>query len=276
MESVLIFLLGLCVGSFINCVVYRLNNRIKKDFSGLRGIFLGRSFCDGCRRRLVWYDNLPVVSFLMLRGRCRFCHSPILWQYPLIELATGFLFLGVFWWVKNWCGETFYFDRNKLVYCYLVISLYCFIGASLVAIFVSDLRYNTIPDEIVYPAMLISFLNAIRSFAGKEGFLAYAIAAAIGAGLFFFILVLLTRGRGMGMGDVKLAGLMGLVLGFPKILVALFLAFLTGAVWGGILVVMGKKKLKSHIPFGPFLVGATLISLVWGNQIFEYYMRILR
>ena len=216
---VFLFVLGLVVGSFLNVVIYRLNNGL----SPLRG----RSFCPRCKHQLAWGDNVPLLSFLLLRGKCRYCHSPISWQYPLVELATGILTVVV-----------------------LHTSFNLLLTYALIAIFVSDLLYYTIPDEIVWPMIGLSFLISPNLLPG------------LGAAGFFLSLVLLTHSRGMGMGDVKLAGLMGLALGWPKISVAILLAFLTGATVGVILVLMGKKGLKSRIPFGPFLAGATLISLL--------------
>ena len=237
----IIFILGLCVGSFLNVVVYRLNHNL----SPLKG----RSFCPKCKNKIPWQDNLPLLSFILLRGRCRFCHSPISWQYPLVELATGLATVFVLYSVSN----------------YLLAIYYLVITYALIALFVSDFRYQTIPDEIVYPMILISLLYTIS-------YTPYAILAALGASLFFLALVLVTRGRGMGMGDAKLAGLMGLVLGFPEIVVALMLAFLTGAIVGVILVLVGKKRFGEHIPFGPFLTSATWISLFWGQTIWQFYL----
>ena len=127
---------------------------------------------------------------------------------------------------------------------------------ALLAIFVSDLRYMTIPDKVVYPAIFLSLLYSLF-FIQDSVFLISGLRTAG----FFYFLVLVTKGRGMGLGDVKLAGLMGLILGWPKIAVALFLAFLTGAVVGVILILLGKKRFGEHIPFGPFLAGSTLITL---------------
>ena len=128
---------------------------------------------------------------------------------------------------------------------------------ALIAIFVSDLRYQTIPDEVVALGVIISLLYSLF-FVGGFTFL----LSGLGAGLFFLLLVLITRGRGMGWGDVKLAFLMGLVLGFPGIVVALILAFLTGALVGVILVLTGQKRFGEHLPFGPFLAASTLVVLL--------------
>lgn len=239
--GIFIFFFGACVGSFLNVVVYRLNHNL----SPLKG----RSFCPKCKKKILWQDNIPLISFVFLQGKCRFCHSPISWQYPLVELATGLATVFILYHISN----------NLLAIYYLLITY------ALIALFVSDFRYQTIPDEIVYPAMAISLLYPIP-------YTLYPLPAALGASLFFLFLVWVTRGKGMGMGDVKLAGLMGLVLGFPGIIVALMLAFLTGAIAGVILVLVGKKRFGEHIPFGPFLTSATWVSLFWGQIIWQFYL----
>lgn len=263
-----LFLLGLCTGSFLNVVIYRLNHNLSP--------IGGRSFCPHCKRKIKWQDNLPLLSFFLLRGRCRSCHSPISWQYPLVEIATGLAFLLIGWLVLG--------SRSlSPLHCYISIFLNCYIVASLIAIFVSDLRYQVIPDEVVYPGMVIALLSRLRdgmapqpSAAGIFNVLPVAqlgsvLLAGLAAAAFFWFLVLVTRGKGMGMGDVKLAGLMGFLLGFPQVLVALFLAFLTGAAVGVILVLLEKRGFGDQIPFGPFLVAATAVSWLWGGFLWNWY-----
>lgn len=251
--ELLFFLFGLAIGSFVSCLVYRINKE-----NSLKGFLKGRSYCQKCKKQLLWRDNVPLLSFLLLRGKCRWCQSPIGVHYPLVELLTGVLFVWIYLWVKSWSGNTLSF--------YISISLYLYISASFVAIFLSDFQYRTIPDQITYPAIFVSLIYLIANGQWLDAI------SGLGAASFFFLLVLLTRFRGMGLGDVKLAGLMGLFLGFPKIIVALYLAFLTGATAGVILILLGKKKFKSQISFGPFLVLATFIAWFWGEKI----VRILR
>jgi len=236
-----LFLLGLCSGSFISCLVYRVNHDLP--------FFKGRSVCDSCQKQLRWFDNLPLVSFLLLRGRCRFCHSPISWQYPLVELAVGFL--------------TVYFIYFQFGIWNLLLSY------SLIAIFLSDLNYSTIPDHFLYPAFIFALISQLPHF------LFINLAVGFGTAAFFWGLNRLTKGRGMAMGDVKLAGLMGFLLGFPLILVALYFAFLTGAVVGVILILLGKKKFGEQIPFGPFLVVGTFVAWWWGGEIWLRIIRLL-
>jgi len=245
---IFIFTLGLCIGSFLNVLIYRLPRSLS---------ILGRSFCPKCKKKISWRDNIPILSFIFLKGRCRFCQSPISIQYPLVELATGIL--------------TLFIVHYILIYDVWAGVYFLFIIYSLIVIFVSDLRYQIIPDRIVYPAIFATFIYQIIFHTPEyEKYLLTGFAAAG----FFLFLYFLTKKKGMGLGDVKLAGLMGLILGWPKIIVALCLAFLTGATIGVIMVLIGKKKFGEHIPFGPFLVGATIVSFFLGEQILNWYLKL--
>jgi len=242
----LIFIFGLLIGSFLNCLVYRLN-----ETRNWGKFFFGRSYCPKCKKILPWFDNIPFLSFLFLRGRCRWCHIHISWHYPLIELATGLSSLMVYYF---FIGST-----ANLIFNLIIVYI-------LIAIFLSDFQYRTIPDQIVYPAIVLALIWQI---ANNQWL---AVLSGLGTVTFFYLLVLVTHYKAMGLGDVKLAGLMGLFLGFPKITVALYLAFLTGALVGVILVLAKKKRLKSEIAFGPFLVLATLIVLFWGDKIWRFFL----
>ena len=271
-----IFLFGLAVGSFLNCIIYRL----EEGESFLRG----RSFCPHCGHILSFGDLIPVLSFLILKGKCRYCSQKISLQYPLVELATVIIFLTLYY--------NFFTMVNLLQFIFL-LAISCF----LIIIFVYDLKHYIIPDKIIYPAIAIALIYQlfriwnlhplcgypVSNFAphffksGGSNFrmLANPLLSAILAGLFFLIIVLISRGKWMGVGDIKLAFLIGLILGFPKILVALFLAFLIGAIIGLGLVISGKKTLKSEVPFGPFLVSGTFIALFWGQSLINWYAKIL-
>lgn len=244
---IFIFLLGLSVGSFINVLI----DRLPKNES----IVKKRSHCDSCKKTLGFLDLIPVLSFIILKEKCRYCHSPISIQYPIVELLTGFLFLLIF----------VVFGGIREI---RVVGFYFFIVSSFIAIFFIDLKEGIIPDKIIYPAILISLVFLIFQY---HNILISHLLSAFGACLFFFFLLVATRGRGMGFGDVKLVFLMGLLLGFPKIIVALYVAFLTGAILGIILVLCRVKKLGGGtLPFGPFLVLGTLGSLFWGDFLVRY------
>jgi prepilin signal peptidase PulO-like enzyme (type II secretory pathway) len=245
---VLIF--GLCVGSFLNCFICRLKKRRKMT---------GRSFCPQCKHNLSWQDLFPVFSFLFLRGKCRYCHEKISIQYPLVEILTGLIFLLVF---------TFFAPGLRLQdWIQLIFLLY--ISGSLIIIFIYDLKHYIIPDKVLLPAICIAlFYRLFLSFALIPN---YLLAAVVASGLFFLVF-LFTSGKGMGLGDVKLAILMGLLLGFYNVLVALFLAFFFGAIIGIIMMIWQRKSLKSEIPFGPFLITGTFVAMFYGDQIVRWYL----
>jgi len=257
-----IFLFGLIVGSFLNCVIYRLE--IGESF------LKGRSYCPHCKHILSWQDLIPIFSFLILKGRCRYCHQKISWQYPLVEISTATLFLLI---LLNWP----YFSSDRLLFM-ANLFFWWIISGFLIIIFVYDLKHYFIPDKVIYPAILVSgiwylvsgiFLNLYT----KDEIL-NTIYSAIGAAAFFLIIVLISHEKWMGMGDVKLAFLMGIFLGSPNILVALFLAFFTGAVVGLVLIALGRKTFKSEIPFGPFLVTGTFLAMFFGQKIIDFYLNL--
>jgi len=249
-----IFIFGLIIGSFLNSVIYRLSIN--------QGFLIGKSYCPNCKHNLAWYDLVPVLSFLTLKGRCRYCKKPISIQYPLVEFATALLFT---FWVWQKIGVLIYSPN------FLILLNLCFILCvicSMVVIFVYDLKHYIIPDKIVFPLILIT---GIFNFYTKYEML-NATYSAVGASLFFLFIVLVSQGKWMGMGDVKLAFFMGLFLGFPKIIIALFLAFFIGAVVGVILIFSGKKGLRSEVPFGPFLVIGTFLALFFEHEIINFYL----
>lgn len=238
--NIAVFLLGLVVGSFLNCVIYRL----EKDQSFLKG----RSFCPRCKHVLAWQDLVPLLSFLLLGGRCRYCKKKISWQYPLVEFATGLLFISIL-------------SFRLPVFVYFIVPFF-------IVIFVYDLKHYLIPDKIVYPAILLSFIYNLSRMNLD------ACWSALAAATFFFFLVYVSRGKWMGEGDIKLAFLMGMFLGWPAILVALFFAFLSGAIIGVGLVLAQRKSFKSEVPFGPFLVGGTFVALFFGEFLINWYLNL--
>ncbi len=249
-----LFFIGTFFGSFFNVVADRLK-------SG-EAIVKGRSHCEFCKKNLEWEDLVPLLSFLILRGKCRYCHKRINYYYPLSEIITGILFSAVFIFIFYPGIQTSFLNPPYLK----IISLlyYLFITGSFIIVFLEDLKYGIISDKIVLPAILISFIY----LAINPQFFILNLISAAGSFLFFFILFLFTGGKGMGFGDVKLAFLLGLVLGFPKIIISLYLAFLTGAFIGLILILWRKKaSIKDTIPFGPFLVTGSIISLFLGDLI---------
>jgi len=256
----IVFIFGCFIGSFLNCVVYRMEN--KKSFAK------GRSFCPKCKHTLAWSDLIPVISFLFLRGKCRYCKKKISWQYPVVEIITGLLFLLIF-------NQFSILEFSKLLYLLVVSCL-------LEVIFIYDLKHYIIPDRVIFPAIIIVFLFRILDFIRNfkleirnyDLLLNLTMAIVVSAG-FFFLLWLISRGRWMGFGDVKLALFMGLFLSWPNILVALFFAFILGSVIGLILIALQKKKMKSQMPFGPFLIAGTFVGLFWGTKIINWYLNLI-
>lgn len=257
----LFFLIGLCVGSFLNVLI----DRLPRNES-----ILGRSYCENCKKTLKPLDLIPIISFFYLKGKCRYCRSPLSYQYPLIEFLTGFLFVLTAFYFSS--GTIFppktvqpMADIFQLIYYFSIVSC-------LVVVFFADLKYGIIPNKIIFPAIIFSLLFLI--IFNSHSTLNY-LFSGLGAFVFFLALYLLTKGRGMGFGDVKFAFLIGVFLGFPGTFFALYVAFLTGGLVGLILILWKKKKMKYAIPFGPFLVIGVFISLFFQNQlksiIFPYF-----
>ncbi len=259
-DYIVVFILGLCVGSFLNVLIYR-------EAKGESFLF-GRSYCDKCKKRLAWFENIPLLSYVFLRGRCRRCHKKISLQYPLVELLTGLQFIWIYFLLKS---NLTFFSRFEGFYSLLSLLLYLGIGACLLAIFIADVKFFIIPDSAVFFAIFLGLLKLWVDYR-YTGMIDFSTLPSAGlTALFFLFLILLTKGKGMGYGDVKLGFLMGLLLGFPDILIALFIAFLTGAIVGVILILIGRKKLKSKIAFGPFLILGTVFAFIYGQKILFYF-----
>jgi prepilin signal peptidase PulO-like enzyme (type II secretory pathway) len=248
------FVSGLFVGSFLNVVILRLG---KSDF---KEIWMGRSRCPKCKKTLKWFELIPVLSFILQGGKCRYCKKPISLQYPLVEFSTGLLFALIFLKFGNTLNS------------YFLI----FISCLLIILFVYDLKTQMIPDIIAYIAIGLALVYSLTLS------LLYSLTpwwspflAAIVAGGFFAILVLVSKEKWMGQGDIKLGALMGLLLGYPNVFVGLFLAFVLGALVSLVLIALKKKTLKSQIPFGPFLITAIFVTIFYGEAILNWYLGIL-
>jgi prepilin signal peptidase PulO-like enzyme (type II secretory pathway) len=262
--AAILFFLGLAIGSFLHVVIYRTVNK--------ESYVTGRSHCPHCDKQIDWYDNIPLVSFLILQGKCRHCHKPIAWSHPMIELITGLLFV---WWY--FIGFTF-FRLTVEPLLYFQRGFWLAVGICLIVVFFSDILYGYIPNIVI--AGLTFFAIVYRSALFLSGimqpvdFWSTLIAATI-VMLFFFALHYFTKGRGMGMGDVKFVFPLGLVLGWPNILVALFAAFISGSVIGVVLVLTRRSKMSHAVPFGPFLVFGTVFGLFLGDPIVRWYLTLL-
>lgn len=295
MNWVLGFIIGICLGSLTKVIA---------DRSLINRSLWGRSYCESCKKKLAWYDLFPVLSYLFLRGRCRYCHKKFSPEYLLIEVFMGLLIAGVF---AKLIPPNF-LELNLASYVVLGLSLFMnlVIVITLVSVFLTDFKTGYIPDRITYPSIWIMFVSLISSSSVNIFFLyqslksseigkylipphsnyfymhawdlasplIYGSIMAVAIGLFFYALIVMTKGKGMGGGDLKLGVFLGLAFGFPYSLVVLMLSFLLGSVAGLGLILIGRKKFGQTLPFGPFLSLSGLIVIFWGGQILNWYLHL--
>lgn len=241
--------LGLAIGSFLNCLIWR----IYKNES-----ILGRSACPHCLKKISWYDNIPLLSFLLLKARCRNCQKKISWQYPLVEFFTALLFVLVF------------FKNNESPQLFLLLLRDWLAIITLVIVFVYDWRWQLVPMIIVWPMIAVFFVLNLLLGAPLLSLLFFGLLGAV----FFWLLYLFTSGRGMGEGDIWLGLLIGFLLPSTNLwLIAFMLAYFSGALIGLVLIYFGGKKWRSKIAFGPFLALGTTISLIYGEKIINWYLQ---
>lgn len=239
-----LFLLGLCVGSFLNVVIARVPEG--------RSIVGPGSACPRCSTPIAWYDNVPLLSFALLRARCRKCGEPISWRYPVVELVTGLLF------VLALAERGLTID---LIPALLLV-------AGLVAITGIDLDHQLIPDVISIPGIVVGL--AVSTLTGRPGWLDSLVGVVIGGGIFLLIIVA-SRG-GMGGGDMKLGTMLGAFLGWKLVLVAILIAILAGGVFAIVVLLLRRKGRKDAVPFGPFLALGGVVSLFWGESLLAWYL----
>lgn len=247
---IVFFLLGVVIGSFLNVVIFRLNTH--KTFGG-------KSICLSCEKYIYWYDLVPIFSYAILKGRCRHCKSKISFQYPLVELITGIVFLFLF--LKF--GYIFYVD--PIIFS-LTYGFYAGIFSLLLIIIVYDIRHKIIPD-------VLSFFFGILAFIGVFLFSDFMLNPHLPklydfAGLLlsipFALFWLVSKGKWMGLGDAKLVIGLGLLLGLSKAIFGIMLAFWIGAIVGILLIIFKKLKgFKSEIPFAPFLILGAFLAFVF-------------
>lgn len=262
--AVILFIFGTAVGSFLNVIIYR--TRLGETW------IKGRSRCDDCKKTIAWYDNVPLLSYVLLGAKCRFCKKPLSISHPVVEGLTGILF--VWWYVAGFL----FFQLSQQPFNVLQPLFWLAVGLILLVITIVDLREMIIPDSAVVALFILTLLYRLGLTAVgvmQVADLRNALVSMVLAGLFFFLLWLGTKGRGMGFGDVKLAFPLALLLGWPKVLVWIFLAFTIGAVVGVVLMALGRVKFKQAVPFGPFLVLGTLLSLIWGDALIAWYLGML-
>jgi leader peptidase (prepilin peptidase)/N-methyltransferase len=256
-EILIIFLfaiLGLIVGSFLNVCIDRLPRN--------ESIVYPPSHCAVCQHKLAVKDLIPLFSYLRLRGRCRYCQTSIPRKLFWVELATGLIF-ALLYWHYGLSAE---------------LGVMAFYTCLFTIIFAIDLEHGLILNKVVYPGMVVAFLLALLPRPWLTQWLVTGVAnAALGGAVGFvilFLIAIVSRG-GMGWGDVKLAALIGLATGFPLV----FFSLIMGAILGGIvavaLMIVKKKTRRETIPFGPFLVLAAMITLLWGSNILNWYLGLM-
>lgn len=266
----MIFILGLIIGSFINCLIWRIHEEES---------ILGRSYCPKCKNQIAWHDNIPVLSFLFLKGKCRHCHEKISWQYPVTELITGLLFLLAFLFeVESFSklssnSQFLIFNFQSIFNFEFLVTLFrdLFFIPIMIIIFIYDLRWYMILDRVTLPSILIIFiLNLFLGFDFWNLLLGIFAGAA-----FFAIQFIVSKGRWIGGGDIRLGALMGAMFSWPMVLLAIFLAYLIGSIISIVLVVSGKKEWGSEVPLGIFLTTSSVLVLFWGKEILNWYLNLL-
>jgi prepilin signal peptidase PulO-like enzyme (type II secretory pathway) len=257
--KIIIFIFGASIGSFLNVLIDRLSHDESIN---------GRSHCDHCKKKIAWYDLFPVISFIFLKGKTRCCKKKLSWQYPMVEFVTGFIFVMVF---KDgpYLGQSFI--RSVLISGTI---------SCLIVIFVSDLKYHLISDYILLALFVFSLLfhlfnnEATCLPAGTVKQFGNLFLSGVIVSLPIFLIYYFSKERAMGLGDVYLSAIMGFLLGWQKGFLALYIAFITGAIIGVLLILLRRKKIKSKISFGPFLVIGTVTMLFWGEKVLEIIKKI--
>ncbi len=250
--GVSLFLFGLCIGSFLNVVIYRLPQK--------QSIVFPSSHCPVCKKRIAFYDNIPLLSFIILGGRCRYCKKRISMQYPFVEFISGMI-LPVFFYLF---GFSIHFFQGAL-FLYLLLP-----------IFVIDMKHQVIPDVISIPGIAAGF--AFSFFLKDILWYESLIGIAVGGGLLLLIAVLgklAFKKEAMGMGDVMLFMLVGSFLGWKRIIPTLIIASFLGSIIG-LIVVRRRRKKDSIVPFGPFIAVAAVLAYFWGNFLIEKYLSFFR
>lgn len=253
MGTIVAFIFGLIYGSFLNVVILR--------YDDWHSILTGRSRCPECKEPLRWYDLVPVISYVTLVGKCRYCKKPISWQYPVVEIATAFILAGAYLLI---------FGNGQINLAWQISAFVAFLAAvgCVVVMFFEDLREMLVPDFFAYVFLLSTLIFSLIYYQNP---LNSVYGALIGL-LPIALLVYPSKGKWMGEGDVKLAAGLGLLAGFPNSIVFMALAFILGGLYSAILLITGKAKIGTAVPFGPFLIVAGLIAFFWGATVVRWYL----
>lgn len=269
-----LIIFGVCLGSFVNALVWRLHEQEegaqktgKPAEANRLSIWRGRSMCPHCEHQLAGKDLIPVISWLSLGGKCRYCGKPISSQYPLVELATAGLFVASYvWWPEALVGSQI-----------MVFGLWLALLTGLMALLVYDVRWFLLPNRIIYPLGAIAGLQALVIVTTATNPLMTIInmlaAVAIGGGI-FYILFQVSKGKWIGGGDVKLGWLLGLIAATPaRSLLLIFLAAILGSLVSVPLLASKRLRRTSVIPFGPFLIIGLIIVQLFGADILQWYQQ---
>ncbi len=237
------FLLGLVIGSFLNVAIHRIPRE--------ESIVFPASRCPSCKEPIRWYDNIPVVGFILLRGKCRSCHKAISFFYPLVELLNGLGYL----FLLHQFGPGWEWGAYAALY------------SSLLVVTFIDLAHQIVPDVITLPGMVIGVIvsSTLLPVGGLN-----SVAGLFLGGVLFYLVAVLSRG-GMGGGDIKLIAMIGAFIGWKAVLLAIFVSALAGSVTGVFLMIFLGKGRKDPVPFGPFLALGAMVSIVWGSPIIYWY-----
>ncbi len=249
MEKIIIFLFGLAWGSFLNVVIYRLPRG--------KSLIYPPSSCPHCGQRIRWFDNIPIISFLWLKGKCRFCQRPISWVYPLVEALTAGLFLLL----------NYYFGLS-----FSFFAAATFTTALIILGFI-DFFHQLLPHEITLPLFILSVIYSL--FRSGFGLRQALLGAAVGGGFLFVVYAgyfWLRKKEGLGIGDIMMMLAVGAFLGWRATILTLILASFAGALVGITLLLMRKRNLQFALPFGSFLAPAAFVSFLWGNAIISWYL----
>ncbi len=269
MNILILLILGLCLGSFINAFVFRLHEKNNKKYSKVNlSILNGRSICPNCKHELGPPDLIPLFSWLFLKGKCRYCFAPISAQYPLVELITAILFLlsYVYW--------PYSFETSGVVLlCFWYVLL-----TGLISLALYDFKWLLLPNKLVLWMTIIWSLGLLIVNLVLNRYYMHIIICLV-SGLiifgFFYLIFIISQGKWIGGGDVKIGFLLGLIVATPiNSLLVIFLASLLGTFYSLPSIVNKKRKINSHIPFGPFLILATILVFLFGARLLSWYSSI--
>jgi len=264
LPAALLFFFGACIGSFLNVVIYR-------STTGESWVS-GRSHCEKCKKPIAWYDNIPLLSFFVLRAQCRHCGAKLSYSHPIVEGLTGIIF--VWWWIVG----SLFFQLTQMPFTFLQPLFWLLVALLLLVIAIVDLKELVIPTTplILLTALVIVYRIALVA-SGIMRFqdLLYSVLAMATVTLLFWSLWYFTKGRGLGFGDVQLVVPLSLLVGWPEVFVWLFVSFLSGAVIGLLLIAFKRAQFGKPVPFGPFLILGTAAALIWGNQLVSWYVTLI-